>query len=126
MAAYIISMTAAGVSDPIRINLKKFHFGVGLIFIIDSGITCNCSVQVTGDPVDKGIGSGTSGQGPFPDVGPRHWALHDTLQNMTASQNSSLRFPCTAVRILVNSLSGSVTSNGVLTGVSLAVVHAEG
>lgn len=103
-------MSAVGQSNPIRVNLNQFRRGVGLICTLTLGnaSAANYSVLVTGDRVNT----------PVPIA---HWNLHDVLQNLGASANDSLRYPCTAIALLVNSVTtpGNVPWTG---GVTLSMV----
>lgn len=112
MAATTRTVTVTGGSVPIPINLATFRYGVGIIVTIPSGSSCTYDVEVTGDELD-----GTSGMqaGGVPAI--VNWNKHDILNNKSASANSNLAYPVTAVRINPSSLSGSVV---------LAVVQVKG
>jgi hypothetical protein len=118
MPAYQVSTSVAGPTTPIRINLRRFKYGVGLLVTVPSGVTALVNVEVTGDPVDRTGGSSLVGAGPYPDTGPRNWNLHDVLNQLTASKNSSLAYPITAIRLNPANVSGGT--------VTLSVVEADG
>lgn len=105
--------STSGASIPIPIDLRKFKFGVGLVLTFGTGATGTANVEVTGDPLTQGDGSQVVSSS-----GPTNWNLHDVLQTKTASANSSLAYPCSAVRLnVVNVAGGTIT---------LSVVQAEG
>ncbi len=119
MPAYQKSISSSGTSEIIPINLKRFKFGVGLLVTFSSGASGTVSVEVTGDAVNSGPGGAIVGNttGAASSIGPTHWNQHDVLKDLTESANSSLAYPCTAVRLnAVNIEDGTVT---------LAVVEAE-
>lgn len=86
------TLTAAGFSDPIPIDLRRFHMGVGLIATLSG--TGLYTVQVSGDD---------------PRAGFTHWNDHDLMNGLSASQNGNLAFPVTAVRLNATSLTGTLT-----------------
>jgi hypothetical protein len=108
----VTTLNAVGVGSPILINLNQFHFGVGLLCTLTLGnaSAVNYGCQVSGDNPNAGPGSFT------------HWNAHDVLTNLTASANDSLRYPCSAMRLIVNSVTtpGGVAWTG---NVALAVVQ---
>lgn len=117
MAAYQITATAAGATAFIPINLRRFKFGVGLLLNFGTGASGTANVEVTGQALNQGSGSAQGGS-PVGTVGPTVWNLHDVLQGLTASKNSSLAYPVTGIRLnMVNLTGGTVT---------LMVVEAEG
>lgn len=111
----VTQLTAVGVGSPILINLNQFHFGVGLIATLTLGNATagqiNFGCQVSGDN-PLGALAPTS---PF-----THWNAHDVLTNLTASANDSLRYPCSAIRLIINSLGTTVNWTG---SVALAVIQ---
>ena len=88
-----VTLTAVGSSGWIPIDLAGFHAGLGLIATFKAngvqGASCLYNVEVTGDKLT----------GPI-----THVNLHDTLNNKSSSANSSLAFPCTAIRITATQL----------------------
>lgn len=96
MAAYAVSRTVAGPTTPIVIDLKAFKFGVGLLVTctFGSGGSGSYNVEVTGDILENGL---------------VNWNLHDVLKGLSASANSSLAYPCTAVRLnVINVVNGTI------------------
>ena len=110
MPAYSVETSTVGPTTPIPINLKRFKYGVGLLVTFDAGTTGTVNVEVSGDPLSTQVAGSA--------MGLENWNLHDTLNNLTANKNSSLAYPCTAIRLNPQAgFSGTVTLN---------VVQAEG
>lgn len=99
------TLTAVGVSPWIPINLNSFNGGVGLLVTLQSG-TGTFGCDVTGDRLVNIP----------PNQVPTHINQHDVLKNLTASANSSLAYPCSAIRLNVSALSAGAS-------VTLAVVQ---
>lgn len=111
----VTTLSAVGQGQTILINLNQFHFGVGLLCTYTPGnaTAVNYGVLVSGDrPVPGNPNSFT------------HWNNHDVLQNLGASANDSLRYPCSAVALTVTSVTtpGNVPWTG---NVALAVVQTD-
>lgn len=107
-----IVQSAVGQSAAAALQLNQFHFGVGLLCTVNLGnaTAVNYGVKVTGDRVTGTIAN---------------WNDHDVLKNLTASANDNLRYPCTALALLVNSV--TTPGNAPWTGnVTLAIVQAFG
>src|SRR3990167_361110 len=102
MTTKTITVTAAGASSAIPIDLKYFKYGIGLVVTIPAGSSATYDVEVTGDDPKGAL---------------TNWNPHDILKNKTASANSNLAYPVTAVRLNPDAITGSLT---------LAVVTAEG
>lgn len=104
-----VTLNAVGNSNAMRVNLNQFRRGVGLVCTVNIGnaSALSYSVQVTGDRVSS--------------APPVNWNNHDILQNLSASANDSLRYPCSAIRLVVNSVTtpGNVAWTG---GVTLSQV----
>lgn len=100
----VITLSATGVSAWIPINLNAFNYGVGLLVTLQ-GASGSFGVDVTGDKLVN-----------IPAQQPTHVNQHDVLKNLTASTNSSLAYPCSAVRLNVTALAAGAT-------VTLAVVQ---
>jgi hypothetical protein len=96
-------------------NLKRFKYGVGLLVTFDPGVTGTVNVEVSGDSLSNQVAGSASGA-------PENWNLHDILQGLTASKNSSLAYPVTAIRLNPSSLTVTIPGNGV----TLQVIEAEG
>lgn len=103
MSAGTTTVTTTGPGPWMLVNLNAFNEGVGLLVTLSTGGTMTCNVEVTGDnPRNPGFGT--------------HVNLHDVLQGLTASKNSSLAYPCTALRLNPSALSAGAS-------VTLAVVQ---
>lgn len=106
MSAYAgIKMTSLGASAIQYIKLESSpywshgtQFAVGLICTVSSGASLIYSVQITADPVPSAGGN---------------WNNHDVLVNQTASANSNIAYPVTAVRLNVTSYSSGSVNLGV-------------
>lgn len=98
-----IVVTAAGASVAIPINLRTFKYGVGILVTIPSGSSATYDVEVTGDEIN-----GTSALLQNLSAGLVNWNKHDVLQGKSASANSNLAYPVTAVRLKVASVTGYV------------------
>lgn len=106
MPLYQITKREAGVSNVIPLDLRRYSSGVGLLLTITGTLTC--TVQITGDNVQK--------QGYTPSSG--NWNNHDSMINKTSSANGTLEFPVAALRLNVTDYtSGSAT---------LSVIQSEG
>ncbi len=92
MAWDTVSVTDTNASTIIPIKLRSFNYGVGLLVTFDAGTTGNVDVQVTGDELNL--------------AAPTHWNKHDVLFNLSASKNSNLAYPVSAVRLKASSISG--------------------
>ena len=106
MSARQVVLTAAGNSTTIQIDPKQFKYGVGLLVNYASNTTGGCTVFVSGDDPTAPTGA---------------WNPHDVLKNLTASQNSSLAYPCSMVRLTVDSIT---SNNNATPRISLSVVQA--
>ena len=104
MPTTVRTVTATGGSIPIPIDLRLFRGGVGIIVTIPDGSAGTYDVEVTGDAPDASGGMS-------------NWNKHDVLQNKSASANSNLAYPATAVRINPSAIVGSIV---------MAVVQVEG
>lgn len=100
-----ISMTTVGPSQWIKINLNAFRNGVGLIANLSTGGTANFDLQVTGQDSNlPNFGTVVNGM--------------DNMVGLTGSKNNSLAYPCTAIRINVNSITpGTIVSLSVIQAV---------
>jgi len=107
MSVRQVVLNAAGVSSVIQIDPKQFKFGVGLIVHFGANTTGGCTVFVSGDDPTAPISA---------------WNPHDVLKNLTASQNSSLAYPCSMVRLTVDTIA-SITN--ATPRIVLSVVQAE-
>jgi hypothetical protein len=94
MAANSVTLSAVGVSPPIRVELGRFKSGVGLIATVAEGSSLVYDVEVSGDDQSDT---------------PIHWNKHDELHDLSASVNSNLLFPASFIRLNMKSGTGSVT-----------------
>ena len=95
MATTVRTVTATGGSVPVPINPRTFKGGVGILVSIPEGSTATYDVEVTGaDP--------TTPQADW------QWNKHDVLQGKTASANSNLAYPVTAIRLNPSNIGGSL------------------
>lgn len=100
-----VVVTAIGASAAIPINLSLFSKGVGLIATLSSGGNVLYNVEVSGDPLNLAGASGAT-----------NWNLHDLMQNLSGSANGNLEFPCSAVRLNVSGITGTLTLSVVQAG----------
>ena len=97
-----ITVSALGNSNPLKIGATYSPpaygnaISIGLICTLSAGASLTYSVQVTADAV--------------PSNATGNWNNHDIIANLTASANSNIAYPVTALRVNVSSYSsGSVT-----------------
>ena len=102
MATTVRTVTATGGSLPVPIDLRLFRGGVGIIVTIPDGSSATYDVEVTGDDLKATAAN---------------WNKHDVLQGKSASANSNLAYPVTAVRINPSQIGGSIV---------MAIVQVEG
>lgn len=106
MSAYAgVKMTSLGASAPQYIKLEHPpywgsapQFAVGLICTVSSGASLTYSVQVTADQVPSAGGN---------------WNEHDAITGATASMNSNIAYPVTAVRLNVTGYSSGSVNLGI-------------
>lgn len=104
MRPITVTKTGTGSTDPIPLDHYRSPFNVGLGLKVSG--TVNYTVQHTFDDVfasDYVASSGT-------------WYNHPVLASLTAAADGNYAFPCTAVRLTVNSGSGSATMTVVQAG----------
>ena len=94
MPTVVKSLTAAGATDPVKIDLKLFRRGVGILVSVPDGSSATYDVEVTGDDLKSD---------------PSRWNKHDILKSLDESANSNLAYPVTAVRLKATSVSGTIT-----------------
>ena len=83
-----------GATKSAKIDLARFRYGIGLIATVPTGTNADYDVEVTGDPLTVADAD-------------KNWNKHDVLVAKTASANSNLAYPVSAVRVYLRS--GSVT-----------------
>ncbi len=97
-AAMTVDTVTIGASNPILLDQHVSPFAIGL-FVVVSG-TVNYTVQYTGDNVYPQPATNLSGV---------TWTDHPSLTAQTATKDSNVAYPAGAVRIKVNSGTGTVT-----------------
>lgn len=102
----------AGPSNPIMLDLRRFHGGASIICTISPGGAASYWVEVSGDPQEP---VNVGGPGPAQSA-LLNWNTHDILGGgtypptpVTTSANSNLAFPATFVRLNCQSLTGTLT-----------------
>jgi archaellum component FlaF (FlaF/FlaG flagellin family) len=105
MRLVTVTQTGTGSSSlvPMDYHLNPFNVGLGIKV---SG-TVNYTVQHTFDDVFASGYSPSSGT----------WYNHPVLASLTANADGNYAFPCTAIRITVNSGDGSASMTVVQAGI---------
>ena len=106
MSAYpAIKLSSASTSAPLLVDPPQNMlwqaapaYSLGLICTVSSGGSLTYSVQVTADQTPSASGN---------------WNEHDVLSGLTASANSNIAYPVTAVRLKVTSYSSGSVNLGV-------------
>jgi hypothetical protein len=101
MRVQTVSRTGAGSTDAIVINTNTNPVNIGFAAIVTG--TVNYSIQISYD--DPGVGFTT-------------WFDDATLTSKTGNEDGSINFPITAIKVLVNSGTGSVTLKVVQAGIA--------
>jgi len=97
MPTIIKTLTAAGATSSVKINLKLFREGVGIVVHIPEGSSATYDVEVTGDDLKVTHDDD------------KVWNKHDILKDMDDSANSNLAYPVTAVRLKASAVTGTIT-----------------
>ncbi len=74
------------VTPSVAVDLHRFRYGIGILCTIPVGQSADYDVEVSGD--DPGT----------PDAD-KNWNKHDILKAKTASANSNLAYPVSAIRV---------------------------
>lgn len=98
------SQTGEGSTAPIPLDHYRNPFNVGLGLVVSG--TVNYTVQHTFDNVFASDYD--------PDTGT--WFNHTVLKTLAVSADGNYAFPCTAVRVTVNSGDGTVTMTVIQAG----------
>ena len=106
MRPITVSKTAAGSTNPIPMLLFVTPFNVGIGVKVTG--TVNYTVQHTFDDVWATGYSAAAG----------NWYNHSSLAAQTANADGNYAFPVTAVRLTVNSGSGTATMTLIQAGVA--------
>lgn len=104
MRPVTVTKTGTGSTNPIPMDHYRSPFNVGLGLTVSG--TVNYTVQHTFDDVFASNYNPATGT----------WYNHPVLASLTANADGNYAFPCTAVRVTVNSGSGSVTMTVVQAG----------
>ncbi len=91
----IITLTAAGISPSIRLDVSRFRDGVGLVIGISPQGSAIYTVECTGDRADV-------------DDSVKLWVALPLLTNKNAATTSNLEFPVTALRLNAAAVSGTL------------------
>lgn len=97
---------AAKASNPVVLDHYISPFATTLSVLVDG--TVNYTVQYTFDRVFEDGYTPASG----------NWVDHPSLTTQTATKDSNLAYPATAVRIVLNSGSGSVRFTVIQAGIA--------
>lgn len=106
MSAYPgVTLSSQTASDPINVSPPQNMmwqaapaYALGLICTLSSGASLTYSVQVTADQVPSTNGN---------------WNDHDVLTGLTASANSNIAYPVTAVRLKISSYVSGTANLGI-------------
>jgi archaellum component FlaF (FlaF/FlaG flagellin family) len=104
MRPTVLSKTGAGSTAPVPLDTYRSPFNIGMGIKVSG--TVNYTVQHTFDDVfasDYVASSGT-------------WFNHPVLASLAANADGNYAFPCTAIRLTVNSGDGSATLTVVQAG----------
>ena len=101
LAGNLLTLSATGNTDVVTIPMKYQIYqaaGISLLVNLTSGASLTAGVQVSNDPLA------------YTNPSTALWNFHDTLQNLTASKNSSIIYPVYALRLNCSAwTSGTVT-----------------
>lgn len=102
MRRVVLSKTGAGSSatSPMNLNTSPFNVGIGVVV---SG-TVNYSIQHTFDDV-------------FDSAVTPVWFTHPTLVALAANSDGNYAFPVSAIKVLVNSGTGTATATLIQAGI---------
>jgi len=103
MRQQIVSRTGTGSSTIIPMNLDSSPFNVGFGVVV-SGDAVNYTIQHTFD-------------NPWATPSPT-WFDHPTVAAKTANQDGNYAFPVAAIKVLVNSGSGTATLTVIQAGIA--------
>jgi hypothetical protein len=106
MRSISVTVTGAGVSNPIPMDLYISPFNVGFGVVPNSGV--NYTVQHS---FDNPLASGYTAAGAT-------WFDHPTVQSQTVQQDGNYAFPVAAIRLKVNSGTNAATLTLIQAGVA--------
>ncbi len=106
MLSSTVTQTAAGSTAPVPMNQYVTPFNVALSAIVTG--TVNYTVQYTFDNVFASNYVPSSG----------NWTNHPSLTSQTTTLSSNIAYPVTAIRLTVNSGTGTVALTIIEAGLS--------
>jgi hypothetical protein len=101
-----VSQTGSGSTDPVPLNLNVNPFNVSMAVVVTG--TVNYTVQYTFDDVWASSYDPATGT----------WFSHASLAGQTTSQTGNFAFPVAAVRLTVNSGSGTAAMTVIQAGIA--------
>lgn len=101
MRVQTVSKTGTGSSSPVVINTNVTPVNIGFAAVVTG--TVNYSIQFSYD--DPALGFTT-------------WFDDVTITSKTGNEDGSINFPISAIKVLVNSGTGTVTLNVIQAGIA--------
>lgn len=101
MRVQTVSKTGSGSSSPVVINTNVTPVNIGFAVVVSG--TVNYSIQFSYDD---------------PAVGFTTWFDDVTITSKTGNEDGSINFPISAIKVLVNSGTGTVTLNVIQAGIA--------
>lgn len=101
MRVQTVSKTGTGSSSPVVINTNVTPVNIGFAAVVTG--TVNYSIQFSYDD---------------PAVGFTTWFDDTTITSKTGNEDGSVNFPISAIKVLVNSGTGTVTLNVIQAGIA--------
>lgn len=101
MRVQTVSKTGTGSSSPVVINTNVTPVNIGFAAVVTG--TVNYSIQFSYDD---------------PAVGFTTWFDDVSITSKTGNEDGSINFPISAIKVLVNSGSGTVTLNVIQAGIA--------
>ena len=101
MRVQTVSQTGTGSTAPVVINTNVTPVNIGFAVVVSG--TVNYSVQFSYDD---------------PAVGFTTWFDDVTITSKTGNEDGSILFPISAIKVLVNSGTGTVTLNVIQAGIA--------
>lgn len=100
MRVQTVSKTGTGSSSPVVINTNVTPVNIGFAAVVSG--TVNYSIQFSYDD---------------PAVGFTTWFDDTSITSKTGNEDGSINFPISAMKVLINSGSGTVTLNVIQAGI---------
>ena len=100
MRVQTVSKTGTGSSSPVVINTNVTPVNIGFAAVVTG--TVNYSIQFSYDDPAEGFTT---------------WFDDVTITSKTGNEDGSINFPISAIKVLVNSGSGTVTLNVIQAGI---------